>query len=373
MFRSAALPRGQLRPTQALRPNHGSLAGQAWKAKKATHSPSNWDTRLCAFLRRAAAFFWGHCLSTIAGAGPGSKGAIFGETNVRYCKLPSGAAIPVLGLGTWRMGDSARRRRAEVTAVRHALAMGYRLIDTAEMYGEGGAETVVGIAVADALRAGELRREELFIVSKVYPHNASRSGTLAACDRSRSRLRLDQIDLYLLHWRGQYRLQETCLAMLQLVADKRIAHWGVSNFDTADMKELLAVERELGLTQNSATGCAANQVYYCLNARGPESSLLPWMRKHHMPLMAYSPIDQGALAAEPALRAMAKHLGASAAQVALAWVLAQDNVVAIAKSVRDAHLRANLAAEQIELSAQDRAELERLFPRPRGKRPLAVV
>ncbi|HXW65343.1 MAG TPA: aldo/keto reductase [Burkholderiaceae bacterium] len=292
---------------------------------------------------------------------------------MRYCKLPCGDEIPALGLGTWRMGESPRRRAAEVAAVRNALAMGYRLIDTAEMYGEGGAETVVGIAVADALRAGEVRRDELFIVSKVYPHNASRTGTLTACDRSRSRLRLDQIDLYLLHWRGQHPLRETCAAMQQLVADKRIGHWGVSNFDSDDMIELLEVQRDMGIARGTPFSCSANQVYYSLRARGPETSLLPWMRAHHMPLMAYSPIDQGALAAEPQLRDLAKRASTSAAQLALAWVLAHNGVVAIPKAVRDKHLRENLAAEQMHLSTPILTELDRRFPAPRHETPLAAL
>lgn len=292
---------------------------------------------------------------------------------MRYCKLPCGAEIPVLGLGTWRIGESSRRRAAEVAAVRNALALGYRLIDTAEMYGEGGAETVVGIALADAMRAGEVRRDELFVVSKVYPHNASLTGTLAACDRSRSRLRLEQIDLYLLHWRGQHPLRETCGAMQQLLADKRIAHWGVSNFDTDDMIELLEVQSGMGIAWGTPASCSTNQVYYSLRARGPESSLLPWMRAHHMPLMAYSPIEQGALADEPRLRDLAKRAQVSAAQLALAWVLAHNGVVAIPKAVRDKHLRENLRAEQLQLSTHVLTELEKRFPAPGHEKPLAAL
>ena len=292
---------------------------------------------------------------------------------MRHCKLPCGTAIPVLGLGTWRMGESVRRRRSEVKAVRDALAMGYRLIDTAEMYGAGGAETVVGAALTDALRAGDLRRDELFVVSKVLPHNASRTGTLAACDRSRARLGLDRIDLYLLHWRGSYALRQTCAAMLELIARKHISHWGVSNFDTSDMNELRAVLAELGIARGTAAACATNQVYYSVRARGPEFSLLPWMRAQRMPLMAYSPIDQGALAAEPALRAMAKRRGLSAAQLALAWVLAQESVIAIPKSVRESHLRENLAAAQVELSPRDLAEIDERFPPPRRETTLDVL
>ena len=274
--------------------------------------------------------------------------------------------MPVLGLGTWRLGEAPGRRTAEVAAVRSAIEMGYRLVDTAEMYGEGGAEKIVGQAVAEALRAGDVEREELFIVSKVYPHNASRKGTLAACARSLARLGLEQIDLYLLHWRGEYALAETCEAMRALAAGGRIRHWGVSNFDADDMEDLAAERGE-------PLDCAANQVYYSVGERGPEFSLLPWQRARGMPLMAYSPIDQGALAADAALAKMAARLGVTAAQLALAWVIAQPGVVAIPKAVREAHLRDNLAAADLQLGAEDLAEIDRLHPPPRRKRPLAMI
>jgi diketogulonate reductase-like aldo/keto reductase len=285
---------------------------------------------------------------------------------MRTLDLPTGGEIPVLGLGTWRMGEDRRLRAAEVAAVRSAIGMGYRLIDTAEMYGEGGAEEVVGQAVAEALRNGDVKREELFIVSKVYPHNASREGTPAACARSLERLELDHIDLYLLHWRGGHSLEETCEAMRALVEDGRIAHWGVSNFDTGDMEELAVVCGE-------PMDCAANQVYFSAGERGPEFSLLPWQRARAMPLMAYSPIDQGALASDAALAKMALRLGVTAAQIALAWVLAQPGVVAIPKAVREKHLRDNLAAAGLQLRAEDLAEIDRLHPPPRRKKPLAMI
>ncbi|VTU28866.1 putative oxidoreductase YtbE [Variovorax sp. PBS-H4] len=281
--------------------------------------------------------------------------------------IPTGnGRLPVLGLGTWRFGEDPTERRAEVAAVRSALAMGYRLIDTAEMYGEGSAEEVVGQAIAEALRAGDVTREQLFVVSKVYPHNASRKGTPAACARSLARLGLDRIDLYLLHWRGEHPLAETCDAMRQLVADGRIAHWGVSNFDTDDMEELATV-------CGGRLDCAANQVYYSLTERGPEFSLLPWQRQRGMPMMAYSPIDQGALAGDAGLKKMAQRLGVTAAQLALAWVIAQPGVVAIPKAVRESHLRENLAAADLRLSADDLAEIDRLHPPPRRKKPLAMI
>lgn len=274
--------------------------------------------------------------------------------------------MPVLGLGTWRMGEDASRRAAEVAAVREAIALGYRLIDTAEMYGEGGAETVVGQAVAEALRAGDVRRDALFIVSKVYPHNASRRGTREACERSLKRLGLDAIDLYLLHWRGNHPLRDTVAAMQSLVADGRIARWGVSNFDTDDMEELEPLA-------GSGPGCAANQVYLSLGERGPEFSLLTWQRERGMPLMAYSPIDQGALAGDKALGELAARLGVTAAQLALAAVIARPGVAAIPKAVRAAHLKENLAAAALKLDAATLEEIDRLHPPPRRKGPLAMI
>jgi diketogulonate reductase-like aldo/keto reductase len=285
--------------------------------------------------------------------------------------LPSGASIPKLGLGTWRLGESRASRAAEVAAVRTAIEIGYRLIDTAEMYGEGGAEEVVGQAVAEALRAGDVRRDELFIVSKVYPHNASRRGTLQACERSRRRLGLDQIDLYLLHWRGQHPLADTVAAMHALVADRQIAHWGVSNFDVDDMEELFAIA---ALRSGDAKrACAANQVYFSLSERGAAFSLLPWLRAHAVPLMAYSPIDQGTLAGHKALTAIGAPQGLSAAQVALAWVAQQPGVVAIPKAVKAQHLRENFAAAGITLDTEQLRQIDRAFPPPQGKTPLAMI
>jgi diketogulonate reductase-like aldo/keto reductase len=285
---------------------------------------------------------------------------------MRTLSFPAGGEMPVLGLGTWRMGEAPGRHAAEVAAVREAIAMGYRLIDTAEMYGEGGAETVLGQALAEALRAGDVRRDELFIVSKVYPHNASRRGTPDACERSLKRLGLDAIDLYLLHWRGSHPLRETVDALQALVANGRISHWGVSNFDIDDMEELAQVVGD-------GPGCAADQVYLSLGERGPEFSLLPWLREHGMPLMAYSPIDQGALAGDDALGALAGRLGMTAAQLALAAVISRPGVVAIPKAVRSAHLQENLAAASLKLDAATLAELERLYPPPRRKTPLAMI
>jgi diketogulonate reductase-like aldo/keto reductase len=278
--------------------------------------------------------------------------------------LPTGETLPALGLGTWRMGESARSRAAELAAVRLALQLGVRVIDSAEMYGEGGAEEVVGEAVAQAIAAGELRREELFVVSKVYPHNASRAGVAAACERSLKRLRLEHIDLYLLHWRGQHALRETVAGFEALKQQGRVRHWGVSNFDTDDMDELMSVEH--------GDRCAANQVYYALSERGIEVDLLPWLRAHRMPCMAYCPLAQGRLANDATLANVGRRHGVSATQVALAWVLAQPGVMAIPKAVRETHLRENLAARELVLRPEDIAEIDQRFAPPRRKRPLAM-
>ncbi len=279
--------------------------------------------------------------------------------------LPDGTTLPPIGLGTWKMGESPRIRAAEVAAVRLAIEIGYRVIDTAEMYGEGGAEEVVGQAVSEALRAGTVTRDQLFIVSKVYPHNASRAGVGAACGRSLKRLGLDHLDLYLLYWPGSHPLRETIGGFEALQAAGRIRRWGVSNFDTGEMYELSALA--------GGARCAANQVYYSLSARGVEFDLLPWQRERTMPLMAYCPLDQGGLVDEPVLREVAEHHGASASQVALAWLMAQRGVMVIPKAVREAHLRENFAAAALTLHAADLAAIERRFPAPRRKLPLAML
>jgi diketogulonate reductase-like aldo/keto reductase len=279
--------------------------------------------------------------------------------------LSTGQAVPALGLGTWRMGELDARRGTEVAALRLAVEMGYRLFDTAEMYGEGGAEEVIGEALAQALRSGTVTREQLFIVSKVYPHNASRKGLPAACDRSLKRLGVDGIDLYLLHWRGQIALRETVTAFESLQAQGRIGAWGVSNFDTADMAELCALP--------GGAVCATNQVYYSLSRRGVEFDLLPWQLERSIPLMAYCPIDQGRLADDATLRLIGQRHNASAAQVGLAWLLARPGVIAVPKAVRETHLRENLAAAELVLTPQDVAELERSFPPPRRKTALAMT
>ncbi|MBC7664338.1 MAG: aldo/keto reductase [Caulobacter sp.] len=279
--------------------------------------------------------------------------------------MPPGAtplSLPVIGLGTWRFGESRATRAREIAAVRVALELGYRLIDTAEMYGEGGAEEVVGAALGEAFRAGDVRREDVVVVSKVYPRNASRSGVREACDRSRHRLGLDAIDVYLLHWRGEGPLADTVAGMRALAAAGQIGRWGVSNFDVDDMNEVTAVEE----------GCALDQVWYSLGERGPEFALLPWLRERGMPLMAYSPIDQGRAAADPVLGKIAAERRLTAVQVALARLLAEPGVVAIPKASSEAHLRENLQAAELQLSTEELRSIDGRFPRPSRKAPLAM-
>jgi len=277
--------------------------------------------------------------------------------------FPSGEERPALGLGTWRLGESSTHQAAEVRALRLALDIGYRVFDTAEMYGDGGAETVLGLALAEAQREG-VARDDIFVVSKVLPSHAGESAMLAACESSLRRLRLDHIDLYLLHWRGDVPLAETVRGFEQLRRRGWIRHWGVSNFDLDGLRELA------GLPGGKA--CAANQVYYSLSERGVEFDLLPWQQLHQMPLMAYSPIDQGTLVDHPSLRSVAESHRATPAQVALAWALRQTGVMAIPKATNAVHLRHNWAARQLRLEDTDLAQLDALFPPPRRRRPLAM-
>ena len=279
-------------------------------------------------------------------------------------RLPQGETLPSLGLGTWRMGESAGSRRTEVAAIRLAVEIGYRVFDTAEMYGEGGAEQVLGQALGAALRSHAVRRDELFVVSKVYPHNASRAGTVAACERSRQRLALDHIDLYLLHWPGEQPLSETLTGFEALQAAGRVRHWGVSNFDLDAMRALLATP--------GGERCASNQVYYSLSERGPEFDLLPWQRERAMPLMAYSPVDQGVLSQDRVLAQIGERVGATASQLALARLMAEPGVMVIPKAVREAHLRENFAACEWVLTPDDIAAIDKHFPSPRRKSALAM-
>lgn len=280
---------------------------------------------------------------------------------MRSCKLPSGAALPVLGLGTWRMGESVRARAAELDALTYGLDLGYPMIDTAEMYGEGIAEEIVGEAIRSS---GRGRAQRPFLVSKVYPHNASRKGTIAACERSLKRLGVARIDLYLLHWRGGTPLAETVEAFVALRDAGKIGDFGVSNFDADDMAELAAVDR--GLT-------ASNQVLYCLSRRGPEFDLVPWMRQRAMPLMAYSPLDQGRLLRNAALNDLARDAGCTPAQLALAWLLARPGVVAIPKSSTRARVKENFEALSVEITPALAQALDAVFPPPRRKQPLEML
>lgn len=283
---------------------------------------------------------------------------------MRTVKLPSGEAVPALGQGTWGMGEQARRAADEALALRLGLDLGLALIDTAEMYGDGGAEEVVADAIAG-------RRNEVFLVSKVLPENASRRGTIAACERSLRRLGTDRIDLYLLHWRGSVPLAETLAAFAELVEAGKIRHWGVSNLDTDDMDELDELDELAGLPAGQT--CATNQVLYNLTRRGIEFDLLPWCRKRSMPVMAYSPIEQGRMLGHPALESVAARHKASPAQIALAWLLRQPDMLVIPKATDPAHVRENRAALDLALTADDLADLDKAFPPPTRKRPLDML
>ncbi|MEE1657130.1 aldo/keto reductase [Microvirga sp. CF3062] len=272
--------------------------------------------------------------------------------------LPNGESIPALGQGTWQMAERAARRAGEIEALRLGVELGMTLIDTAEMYGEGAAEELV----AEAL-AGE--RERIFLVSKVYPHNASRQGVIEACERSLRRLKTDRLDLYLLHWRGSIPLEETVAGFEELRRSGKIRHWGVSNFDADDMEELLGVP--------AGESCATNQVLYNVTRRGPEFDLIPWMEARHMPLMAYSPIEQGRLPGGGALQVIAEAYEASPFQIALAWLLNRSGAIAIPKASSVEHVRENHKALEIRLTPQDLAAIDAEFPVPKRKRPLEMI
>jgi diketogulonate reductase-like aldo/keto reductase len=280
-------------------------------------------------------------------------------TSVRTVRLASDT-VPILGQGTWYMGENRRERAREVKALQLGLDLGMTLIDTAEMYADGGAEEVVG----DALDT-PARRDSCFLVSKAYPQNAGRRSAIESCERSLKRLRTDRIDLYLLHWRGRIPLAETVEAFETLKRQGKIRHWGVSNLDMDDMEELYSVP--------GGKACATDQVLYNLTRRGIEWDLLPWCRKHSIPIMAYSPIEQGRIPADATLQAVAARLNATPLQVALAWVLAQDGVVAIPKAGSPEHVHANRAAHDLPLTPEDLAAIDRAVPPPKGPRPLEML
>ena len=279
-------------------------------------------------------------------------------TAIRSTKLSSGESVPVLGQGTWHLAEGRHPREEEMLALRVGLDLGMTLIDTAEMYADGGAEELVGEAIAG-------RREEVFLVSKVLPQNATRTGTITACERSLRRLRTDRVELYLLHWRESVPLHETVEAFQELVQKGKIRHWGVSNFDVSDMRELVALP--------FGSDVSTDQVLYNLNRRGIEYDLLPWCSKHNIPIMAYSPIEQGRMLRHPTLVGIANRHDATPAQVALSWVLRMDKIIAIPGSGSAQHTRENRAALDIRLTDRDLKELDRAFPPPDGPTPLETL
>ncbi len=266
--------------------------------------------------------------------------------------------MPPLGQGTWNMGDDPSRRREELDALRTGIEFGLTLIDTAEMYGDGRSESLVGEAIAG-------QRDKVFLVTKVLPSNASRKGTVRACEASLKRMRTDRVDLYLLHWSGSYPLEETVRGFEDLLAAGKIRSWGVSNLDLEEMEKLVALP--------GGKACAANQVLYNLSRRGIEFDLLPWSQQHGIPVMAYSPVEQGRILGNKALKEVALRLGATPAQVALAWVLRQVGVVAIPKAASVTHVRENRNALELRLDVQDLADLDREFRAPRGPMPLEMI
>ncbi|WP_296952329.1 aldo/keto reductase [uncultured Massilia sp.] len=281
---------------------------------------------------------------------------------MKQLTLPSGRTMPILGQGTWNMGEDPAQRKAEVAALRLGIELGVTLVDTAEMYGEGGAEEVVGEAIAG-------RRDALYLVSKAYPHNAGRDGLRAACERSLRRLGTDCLDLYLLHWRGRVPLEDTLEGFERLVDAGKIRDYGVSNFDLDDMLETTALP--------GGAGVAADQVLYNLARRGIEWDLLGWCRERGIPVMAYSPLEssaseQAALLGNAQLRTVARRHARTPAQIALAWLLHQEGVVTIPKATRLEHVRANREALDIVLTAEDLAQLDAGFPPPHRRLPLAM-
>ncbi len=275
---------------------------------------------------------------------------------MRLVRLPDGTEVPALGQGTWHMGERANAAKAEVAALKLGIDLGVMLIDTAEMYGNGRAEELVA-------EASQGQRDKLFIVSKVYPHSASRTGVPAACERSLKRLRTDRIDLYLLHWRGSHPLAETVEAFEKLRAEGKIRYWGVSNFDTRDMQELVRLP--------GGARCATNQVLYHVGSRGIEYDLLPWCSERKVPLMAYSPLGQGGrLLQSRALAAVAKRHGVTSGQIAIAWSMRHDNVISIPKASDPRHVRENAAAGAISLSEEDLAVIDAAHPPPGRKQSL---
>ncbi len=277
---------------------------------------------------------------------------------MKTVELPAGERVPAFGLGTWGYGEKRSARANEVATLRAALDLGVTLIDTAEMYGEGGAEEVIGEAIAG-------RRDGLFIVSKVYPRNATRKGASAACERSLKRLKTDRIDLYLLHWRETTPLEESVEALAALERTGKIRHWGVSNLDLSDMRELWDLPE--------GHGVQTDQLLYNLSRRGIEWELQPWLRERRIPVMAYSPIEQARLVRHRGLADFARRHGMTPAQAALAWLLAKDGVIVIPKTARVDRLKENIGALELRLSQEQQAELDQIFAPPKGPRPLEML
>jgi len=280
------------------------------------------------------------------------------SNNLLSVRLPNGESVPAFGQGTWHMGEDRRRAADEEAALKLGIELGVNLIDTAEMYGQGAAEEIVARAIAG-------RRDQLFIVSKVLPYNASQKGVIEACERSLKRLKTDRIDLYLLHWRGSVPLEEAIAGFARLQRDGKIRHHGVSNFSTEDMEEWV------GLAGGETV--AANQILYNLGRRGPEWELIPWCRERGIAIMAYTPLEQGRMLGNRALNEVAARHGASAAQVALAWLLRQDGMIVIPKATQPAHVRDNRGAVDLALDADDLAALDRAFPPPKGRTALGML
>lgn len=276
---------------------------------------------------------------------------------MRMVSLPDGEPVPSLGQGTWTLGERPDRRAAELSALSTGIELGMTLIDTAEMYGDGASEMLVGEAIQG-------KRDGLFLVSKAYPENASLDRLPRSCEASLRRLGTDRLDLYLLHWRGSVPLDETVEAMHQLQRDGKIRHWGVSNLDNDDMDALIAA---------GGTACAANQILYNLTRRGPELDLLPWLSERSIPIMAYSPIEQGRLLSDPRLATLAAEIGATPSQLALAWVMRRTDVIAIPKAGSADHVRENRAAADLVLDGEMLAKLDAAFPAPRSPRPLEML
>jgi len=277
---------------------------------------------------------------------------------MKFIDFADNERVPALGMGTWEMGDHPAARRDEIACLQHGIDLGMSLIDTAEMYGDGTSEKLVGEAITG-------RRDKVFLVSKVYPQNATRKGTIAACERSLARLGTDRLDLYLLHWRGSVPFAETIEAFERLQRDGKIRHWGVSNLDAKEMDELY--------TMHGGHAVATNQVLYNLSRRGVEWDLLPWCAEHRIPLMAYSPVEQARLLRDRRLLALAAEINTSAVQIALAWLLSRNPVIAIPKAAKLEHIDENFKALDVSLDEELLAKLDQVFPPPIGKSPLEMI